>query len=194
LVFQNGCLLDTAEYTDSATTVTLGVGADAGDTITVISMKSVNTTTGVYVSLTRYEANVTNASEIDIIGFNLVSGYELFFVNGTIMNENDYNISGQQINGFPSVLTGNFTIIQWSANNLGQPNGIPVNVAINTIIGQDNYLFSFDSNTFNLYSNGVLLRQGTDFTTATGNYTLANVPTSIQNILVQQAFSRNGVV
>jgi hypothetical protein len=194
LVFQNGCLLDTDEYTDSSTTVTLGVGADAGDIITVISMKSSNATTGVYASFTRYEALVSNASEIDVSGFSFVDGFEVIFVNGTILNDNDYNVDGQVLNGFPSAITGNLNIIMWSANNLGQPNGIPNTVARNTIIGEDNYLFSFDPDAFNLYGNGVLFKQGTDFTTAVGEYTLTTVPTTIDNILVQQAFQITGAV
>jgi hypothetical protein len=193
-VFQNGCLLDTNEYVDASSTVTLGVGADAGDIITVISMKSVNATTGVYASFTRYEALVSNASEIDVSGFSFQDGYELIFINGLVLNDNDYNVSGQVLNGFPSVMNGNLTIIIWSANNLGQPNGFPNNVSINTIIGQSLYNFSFDANAFNLYNNGVLFKQGTDFTTATGSYTLTNVPTSIANIMTQQAFSRTGAV
>ena len=54
-VLQNGCLLDTSEYTDTggATgTVTLSVGATTGDIVTIVSFKSSNSATGVYASFT----------------------------------------------------------------------------------------------------------------------------------------------
>lgn len=41
LVFKNGSLLDTTEYTDSATTVTLGTACTVGDNVTIISYRSV---------------------------------------------------------------------------------------------------------------------------------------------------------
>jgi hypothetical protein len=41
LVFKNGCLLDTTEYTESSTTVTLGTACTVGDVVTIISMRSV---------------------------------------------------------------------------------------------------------------------------------------------------------
>lgn len=197
LVLQNGLLLDTSEYTDtggSTGTVTLSVGATLNDIITIISFKSSNASTGVYASFTRNTANLTNASEYTASGFTLVSGYELLFLNGTVVNEQDYNIVDQTITDFPNTTTGKLTIIQWSANNLTVPNGDPVNVIANTVIGQTTYSFSYDVNAFNLYNNGVLLLQGTDYTTATNTYALTNSPTTVLNLLLQQTFSRTGAV
>jgi hypothetical protein len=85
-------------------------------------------------------------------------------------------------------------IYQWTANNLGTPNGNPVNVAFNTIPSQASYLFNYDPNAFNLYQNGVHLKQGTDFTTGSGVYTLTNTPDTILNIMVNQTFARTGAV
>jgi hypothetical protein len=197
LVLQNGLLLDASEYTDtggSTGTVTLSVGATLNDIITIISFKSSNASTGVYASFTRNTANLTNASEYTASGFTLVSGYELLFLNGTVVNEQDYNIVDQTITDFPNTTTGKLTIIQWSANNLTVPNGDPVNVIANTVIGQTTYSFAYDVNAFNLYNNGVLLLQGTDYTTATNTYALANSPTTVLNLLLQQTFSRTGAV
>jgi hypothetical protein len=197
LVLQNGLLLDASEYTDtggSTGTVTLSVGATLNDIITIISFKSSNASTGVYASFTRNTANLTNASEYTASGFTLVSGYELLFLNGTVVNEQDYNIVDQTITDFPDTTTGKLTIIQWSANNLTVPNGDPVNVIANTVIGQTTYSFAYDVNAFNLYNNGVLLLQGTDYTTATNTYALANSPTTVLNLLLQQTFSRTGAV
>ena len=83
-------------------------------------------------------------------------------------------------------------MIEWSPNNLGVPNGNPVNIVANTVIGQVLYPFSYSAPAFNLFSNGVLLEQGFDYSTGTGNYTLANTPTTITTVMVQQTFDRTG--
>ena len=118
----------------------------------------------------------------------------MLFLNGTVVNDQDYDIIGQEITNFPAVVNGDLQVIQWSSNNLSLPNGSPVNIVTNTIINQTIYPFSFIASSFNLYQNGVLLKQGTDYTTGTGTYTLANTPDTIQNILVQQTFARTGAV
>ena len=196
MVFQNGLILDTSEYTDtsgSTGTVTLSVGATLNDIITIISVKSSNITTGVYASFTRNFATLTNQSVYTASGFTLIDGHELLFLNGTVVNAQDYNISGQDI-AFIGETNGDLQIIQWADSNLGVPVGNPVNVDTFTIIGQTIYPFSFDVNAFNLYNNGVLQKQGTDYTTSTGSFTLTTTPTSISNILVQQTFTRTGAV
>lgn len=196
LVLQNGLILDTTEYTDTggATgTVTLSVGATTGDIITIISVKSSNVTTGVYVSLSRNTATLTEQSTYTASGFTLVDGIELLFLNGTVVTSQDYNITGQDIT-FIAETTGDLQIIQWSLNNLSVANGTPVNVDTYTIIGQSIYPFNFNPNAFNLWNNGVMQLSGTDYTTATNTYTLTTVPTSISNILTQQTFTRTGAV
>jgi hypothetical protein len=190
-VMQNGVLLDESEYTDSLTTVTLAVGATAGDIISITSFRSTGLS-GTYASFTRNTANLVAASAYTASGFTLTSGYELMFLNGTILNEQDYDITDQTISNFPSLVTGKLTIIQWTPNNLGTPNGNPVNVVNNTVVGQTTYSFAYDANAFNLYENGIMLKQGTDFTTAVGQYTLAIAPTTINNIMVNQTFARTG--
>jgi hypothetical protein len=194
LVFSNGCLLDTTEYTDSLNTVTLGTGAVTGTIITVISFKSENATSGVYPSFTRNTVDLTVADSYTASGFTLTSGYEFIFINGTVLNELDYNITDQTISDFPSNLTGKMTIIQWSPDNLNQPNGFPNNIVAFTVIGQTVYTYSYNVNAFNLYSNGVILLQGTDYTTASGTYVLANTPTTTSTVMVQQTFARTGAV
>ena len=197
LVLQNGCLLNTSEYTDTGGTtgtVTLAVGATLGDKISIISMKSVNGTTGVYASFSRNSATLTNQGSYTASGFTITDGYELLFLNGTVVNAQDYNLSDQTIT-FVSNTSGNLEVIQWSPNNLGVANGTPVNVDAFTVIGQDNYNFSYNINAFNLYNNGVLQFNGTDFTATSGTiFTLTTTPTVNTNILVQQTFARTGAV
>ena len=195
LVFQNGLLLETSYYTDtggSTGTVTFGTGVTLNDIITIISIRSVNSSTGIYASFSRNTADLTSASTYTASGFTLNSGYELLFLNGAVVNDQDYDVIGQDITNFPALVTGKLTILQWTANNLTTPNGNPVNVLINTIVGQVGYSFSYDVDAFNLYQNGILLKQGTDYTTASGAYTLANSPTTSITVLQQQTFARTG--
>lgn len=268
LVYQNGLLLNTSEYTDAASTVTFATGRTVGSVITIESFKSVSsislttlstsgtgsvatitfsarptvpftvgqsiTVSGVtpsgyngtftvtactnstvsyastatgsqtvagtitlanlnYESFSRNSATLTNQGTYTASGFTLYSGYELLFLNGTIMNSQDYDISGQDIS-FIGNATGDLQIIQWSPNNLGVPNGTPVNVDAVTVAGQYLYSFNFDANAFNVFENGVQLIQGTDFTTGTNTYTLIPTPVYSNNILVQQTFARTGAV
>lgn len=193
-VFSNGLLYDTSQYTDtggSTGTVTLGTGAIAGDIITIVSFRSSNSSTGVYASFTRNSATLTNQATYTASGFTLNTGFELLFLNGTIVNSEDYDISGQDIT-FIGNTTGDLQIVQWTPNNLGVANGTPVNVDVYTIIGQTLYSFAYNINAFNLYGNGCLYKQGTDYTTATNTYTLTNTPTTNTNLLVQQTFARTG--
>jgi hypothetical protein len=190
-VFRNGLFLDTSDFTDSSSTVTLSTGATAGDIITVISFRSVSSTTGTYASFSRNSATLSSQSSYTASGFTLVSGNELLFLNGTVINAQDYNIAGQTIT-FVQAVTGDLQIVQWTNNNLGVPNGTPVNTDIYTIAGQSLYSFSFDPNAFNLYDNGCLLLETVDYSVTTGSYTLAQTPTSNLNILVQETFQRTG--
>jgi hypothetical protein len=195
-VMQNGLLLDESEYTDTAGstgTVTLAVGATTGDIITITSFKSINSSSGVYTSFSRDSAALTNQANYTASGFTLVTGLELLFLNGTIVNAQDYDISGQTIS-FIGNASGDLQVIQWTTNNLGVANGTPVNVDAFTTIGQTIYPFNFNIDAFNLFSNGVLYKQGTDFTTATNTFTLTNSPTTNTNLMVQQTFARTGAV
>ena len=191
-VFNQGTLCQTSEYTDAAGGVTFGTGVVLDNIITVISFRSTNSSTGTYASFSRNSATLTATGSYTVSGFTLISGYELLFLNGAVVNEQDYDIVGQTITNFPNITTGDLEIIQWTPNNLGVPNGTPVNEVIQTIIGQVTYPFSFTSGGFNLYQNGVLLKLDTDFTTVVGAYTLSNIPDTVSNVILQQTFARAG--
>lgn len=192
LVFYKGILLPLADYTENATTVTLGFSCAAGDEVSIVSFRSVNASTGnSYASFTRNDVTLTSSSSYTP-SFTLTSGYELLFLNGCVMPDADYDIVGGNVTNFPSVATGTLSVIQWSANNLSVPNGTPVNISINTINGQATYSFAYVSNAFNLYNNGILQLLGTDYNTGTGNYTLTTTPATNLNTLFQQTFARTG--
>lgn len=272
LIFQNGALLSTNDYTETSTTFTLNVGATLGDIITCVSMRAVSsgayyenlslnvlstatntavwdsvqmpyqlinvgdiitflntgtpaqytvtgvnyatqtitfstTVTGVtagqtfyryrasgssYPVFSRFEFNLVSAGSYTPTDWAVHSGFELLFLNGTVVNEQDYDIASGAITNFPAVTTGKMTMIQFGQNNLTTPIGTPANVLTYTVIGQSTYSFSYIPQGFNLYANGLLYGQTTDYFTATGSYTLANTPTDNTTVLVQQSFGRQG--
>jgi hypothetical protein len=270
LIFQNGLLLDTSEYTETSTTFTLSVGADLNDVITCISMRAVaaantyttinlivassSTNTVVWDSVTmpwqlidvgdkitfantgtptqytvtgvnyttrtitfstsvtvtagatiyqyrasgssyrvfsRWSFNLTNAGSYTPTTWNVHSGYELLFLNGTVFNEQDYDISTNSITNFPANATGKMTMIQFSANNLTTPTGTISNVVAYASSGVVTYSFNFNPLSFALYINGALMRQGTDYTIGTSNYTLTT-NTNGSSVMQQQTFTSVG--
>jgi hypothetical protein len=272
LVFQNGVLLDTTEYTENSTTVTLNTGAVLNDVITILSMRAISTAisyvslhitvqsvatnivtydpldlpyqnivagdihtflntgtptqyivaaynpatyevtystpvTGVVVGQTFYEyrdtgssyrpfsrwtADLTAVSSYTPTTFAINSGAEKLFINGTSVNDQDFDIASGVITNFPSTLTGLLTIIQFSNNNLSVPIGNPSSVAVNTVIGQSTYSFNLDQNAFELYNNGALQILSSDYTTGVGAYSLTTTPATNLNILQQNTYSRTG--
>lgn len=147
-----------------------------------------------YRSISRWDVSLSAASSYTPTTFQVVSGAELLFLNGTVVNDQDYDLVGNTINNFPSTATGNLTIIQFAHNNLGVPNGSPSVISTYTVNGQPTYSFSYDSSAFELYGNGCLYVPGAgkDYQTATGTYTLNPTPTNNTTVLSQQSFSRTG--
>jgi len=270
LVFKNGILLDTTEYTENNTTVTLNTACVVGDTIIITSMRSVasstfyqdcgiiyssgtGTTTLTYTNLPHFEirngdvltfANtgtptqytvssinyvtkqivftgaftatagnsvyrriasgatyrsfsrftdaLTAASSYTPTRFQFVSGRELLFLNGTIVNDQDYDLIPNTVSNFPAPATGNLTSIIWNPNNQGVPNGLPTSVTTYTSNGVATYSFSYTPAFFDLYANGCIYVQGTDYTTSTGTYTLVPTPNNNTTVLVQQTFDAVG--
>ena len=193
LVFRNGLLLKpTSDYTETSSTVTLNTGAILNDVISIVSFRSVTSGGTAYASFTRNYVTLTNASFYTASGFTINSGYENIFVNGASLTDQDYDLVGQTIQNFPNVVSGELLVLQWEPNNLGVPNGSPVNITINTVPSQATYTFNLDPNAFNLFLNGTLLDAGSDYTTATNQYTLTVTPTTHLSILQQQTFARAG--
>jgi hypothetical protein len=275
LVFSNGALLATSEYTDTAGatgTVTLATGALTGTNITIISMRAISsavyynnvhinvlsvasnvvtwnsatmpyetidvgdiitfantgtptqytvtgvnyatqqitfstTVTGVtagagiyfyraasssYQVFSRYTSTVTNAASYTPTTWNFETGYELPFLNGVAINANDYNLAGNTYTSTPNLMTGALDIIQFTGNNVTLPTGNYVNVVTYTVNGQTSYSFNSIANAFDLFMNGMLLVNGTDYTSTTSSYTLTNTPANNTTVLQQQTFARYG--
>jgi hypothetical protein len=270
LVYRNGILLDTTEYTENSTTVTMNTACVVGEYIAIVSFRSVaasityenlgllyssgtGTTTVTYTNLphqlinagdiltfantgsptqytvssinyttkqivftsaftatagnsiyryraasstypsfSRFTATLTAASSYTPTTYQLVSGSELFFLNGTIVNDQDYDLVGNTVNNFPSTATGNFTVIQFAPNNQGVPNGLPTAVSTFTVTSQAVYSYSYDPLYFELYGNGCYYDHAVDYLSATGSYTLVPTPTNNTTVLVQQTYNGTG--
>jgi hypothetical protein len=271
LIFVNGALLSTSDYTETTSSFTLNVGATVGDIVTCASFRAISsgvyydnthlivesavsnvvtwdaanmpyqlinigdemafsniavptlyTVSGVnyttreitftgavtasvgnsiythrgsgdsYPVFSRFEDNLTNASSYTPTEWALNSGYELPFMNGTVVPDQDYDIVNNTYTNLPSTATGKLVIIQFSGNNTTTPTGTPVNIITFTNIGQTNYSFSFTSGALNIYANGVLYEGSVDYTSTTGSYTLTNTPNNNITVLQQQSFARAG--
>jgi hypothetical protein len=147
-----------------------------------------------YRSFSRWDVSLSAASSYAPTEFQIISGSEIFFLNGTIVNDQDYDLTSNVVSNFPSTATGNFTIIQFAHNNFGVPSGLPSLISTYTVNGQAVYSFSYEADAFELYGNGCLYvpGAGNDYSVATGTYTLNPSPNNNITVLSQQTFSRTG--
>jgi hypothetical protein len=275
LVFRNGILLDTTEYSETSTTVVMANACAAGEIVTVFYMRgvstsasyvqtnmtiasstsntitysnapwqvvnvgdkltftdvvlpspptqytvqSINTTTKVitftttiagatagsqvfiaraagsnYKPFSRYTFALTNATTYTPTTWAIQNGAESIYVNGSQINEIDYNITGAAIDGFPAPLTGNMTVILYSPNNLNVPASNIVNVTAYSTAGQTTYPFVSNPLSLEIYANGALLAQGAsyDYTASSSNYILTTAFNNNSTLLNQQTFARDG--
>lgn len=270
LVFRNGILLDTSEYTETSTTVTMTVACAAGEQIAIVSMSAVannntynnlnlevqtvgassvvytsallptqaivagdkltfsntgtptqytvstvnyttrtitftTTISGVvagnsiyqyraaasaYRPFTRVTTTLTNVTDFTPTEWAFRSGYEKLFLNGTAVNEFDYDLTNTL--SFIQNVSGLVTVIQFNPNVLTTPAGASQTVTTNTISGQTTYTYNYDSSAFELYVNGALIDDTTDYSKATGAYTLSYAPDTTTTVLQQTTYQRTG--
>lgn len=145
-----------------------------------------------YPCFSRFTTALTAATGYAPTDWQVNSGSELIFLNGTVVNDQDYNIIGNTITNFPSSTTGNLTVFQFAMSNLTTPVGTPVNVVSFTQSGIATYSFNFTPSAFDLWANGVELSAPADYTEGSGNYTMTTTPTNSNTVLFQQTFSRIG--
>jgi hypothetical protein len=272
LVFRNGILLSTTEYTETSTTVVLNNACAAGETVVVFNMRavstdiyyeplqtSVNTAAGFVVNYTfnpyqiiepgdkitfantgtptqytvastdttfnnitfttsvagvaagsqiyryraagseyrpfsRIEDDVTFVSDYASGIITITNGFELVFVNGSALNEIDYDLEGFGIGGFPSPLTGRIIIIQMAANNFGVPASNITNTVAYSTSGALSYTFPNNPLSMALYANGALFAKGSgyDYTATSAGYNLTTAIPNNFTLLNQQTFARDG--
>jgi len=144
-----------------------------------------------YPVFSRFEFDLNTTSSYTPTTWQFDSGFELPFLNGTIVNAQDYDIVSGAITNFPATATGKMIIIQFSMNNLTVPTGNMANVDTYSVGGQSIYSFVYSS-VFDLYANGCLLKPSTDYTTGTNTYTMSTPFPDNSTILVQQTFASIG--
>jgi len=180
--------VSSVNYATQTITFTGAVTATAGQSIYQYRVASSS-----YPVFSRYTVDLTNASDYAPTEWAVRSGYESLFLNGTIVNEQDYDIStGGVITAFPSTVTGKLTNIQFSQNNLTTTTGSPVNVVTFTVSGQSLYSFNYTVGALSIYANGVILVYNVDYTGATNTYSFSTTPDNSSTVLVQQTLARAG--
>ncbi|CAB4165394.1 hypothetical protein UFOVP815_43 [uncultured Caudovirales phage] len=147
-----------------------------------------------YRPFSRYNATLTTAATYAPTTWAVNSGFEEVFVNGSQFNEIDYDITAGTFTGFPSAVTGNFTLIQWSQNNFGVPCSNIINTITYSASGASAYAFSSNPLSMEVYANGVLLAKGSgyDYTATSTNWILATAIPNNTTLLNQQTFARDG--
>jgi hypothetical protein len=164
-------------------------GAAAG--LTIYRYRAAGAT---YRPFSRYTTTFTSVATYAPTTWAVNSGFEEVFVNGAQLNEIDYDITAGTLTGFPSVVTGNFTLIQWSQNNFGVPCSNIINTITYSVAGSLAYTFASNPEAMEVYANGVLLAKGSgyDYTTTATNWLLATAFTNNTTLLNQQTFARDG--
>ena len=272
LVFRNGVLLNSSEYTETSTTIVMATACVAGETIVTIYMRgvstsiyyeplnitiassttnsityssapwttisagelltftntgtptqytvsTVNTTTKVitftttiagatagnivyryraagsaYAPFTRFDQDVTAITTFSPTTYALYSGFEMIYTNGVQINEIDYNLVGNVLNGFPAALSGKLSIVQFWQNNLAVPASNVANTTAYSVLGQTTYPFPSNPLSMELYANGVFLTKGSgyDYTASAANFILTTAYNNNSTLFNQQTFARIG--
>lgn len=147
-----------------------------------------------YRPWSRYTQAVSAASSLTPTTWAVQNGYEVIFVNGTQLNEIDYDITSGAFTGFPAALTGNFTVIQWNQNNLGVPCSNIVTTVTYSVAGALAYTYASNPLSMEIFANGALLTKGSgyDYTATSTNWILSTAFPTSSTLLNQQTFARDG--
>jgi hypothetical protein len=164
-------------------------GATAGNLVYRYRAASSN-----YAPFSRYDQDVTSITSFTPTAYAVQNGAESIYVNGSQINEIDYNITGSTIDGFPAPLTGKFTIIMYAPNNLAVPASNIANTTAYSSNGQTTYPFASNPLSMEVYANGAILAKGStyDYTASATNYILTSAFNNNVTLLNEQTFARNG--
>jgi hypothetical protein len=124
----------------------------------------------------------------------VVSGFEQIYINGSQLNEIDYDLANNIFSGFPAPITGNIELIVFAPNNLG----VPCSNITNTVAYSTNaaLTYNFPNNplAMQVYANGALLVKGSgyDYLPNNSGYNLSVAFANSFTLLNQQTFARIG--
>jgi hypothetical protein len=164
-------------------------GATAGNTVYRYRAAGSN-----YAPFSRYDQDVTGVTVFTPTTYAIQNGSECIYINGTQINEIDYNVTSGSLDGFPAAVTGKLTVIMYAPNNLAVPASNIANTAAYTNTGQLTYVFPSNPLSMEVYANGAILAKGAgyDYTATSANFTLTNAFNNNLTLLNQQTFARAG--
>ena len=149
-----------------------------------------------YAPFTRYDQDVSGLTSFLPTTYQVNNGFESIYINGTQITEIDYNINltNNAIEGFPSAVTGRFTVLMYTQNNLAVPASNIANTVAYSTAGQTTYPFASNPLSMEIYANGCLLTKGAgyDYTASANNYILTTAYDNNSTLLNQQTFARMG--
>ena len=151
--------------------------------------------TGEYTPYYRWEIDLASVSSYTPTTFGITNGAEMLFINGSALNEIDYDVAiDNSLTGFPGLLTGKLIIIQYANNNLGVPCSNFTNTVTYSTASQTSYAFESNPDAFELYANGVLFTKGAgqDYTSTNANWLLSTAFDNNVTLINQQTFARIG--
>ena len=196
LVFRNGVLLDTTEYTENSTTVTLGTGAAVGDQIVIISMRAISqgiNYASQYLAVQTVATNVVTYTAATLPYQNIVSGDIHTFANTgtpTQYTVQSYNAATRQIT-YTATVTGvvaGATIYQYRANGLSYR---PFSRFTDTLVSASSYLpttWAVHSGYEKIFLNGISMNDQ-DYDISSGS--INNFPATANGLLTMIQFNDN---
>jgi hypothetical protein len=178
--------VDTVDYDTRTITFTTSITAPSAGAI----IYQYRATGSSYRPFSRFEVDLTDATSYSPTTWALRSGFELLFINGTILNALDYNITDNSINALPDTTTGRLSVIQFNQSNLSIPCSGVSNTLTTTIEGTTEYGYEHNPLAFQIYANGMILADDYDYTNTSSIYTLSMTPNNSYTLLQQQSFNR----
>ena len=147
-----------------------------------------------YAPFTRYDQDVSAITSFLPTEYEVRNGFEFIFVNGVQISEIDYNVNvtTNAIDGFPGVLTGRLTVIQFTPNNLAVPASNIANTPTYSVSGQATYPFNSNPLSMEVYANGCLLTKTYDYNAYAASWVLTTAFGNNDTLLNQQTFARIG--
>jgi hypothetical protein len=182
--------IDTVNMSTKVITFTASpTEATVGDSIYIFTAESAE-----YSPYVRYSIDVTAVNSYTPTLIGVRSGFEQIYINGSQLNEIDYDLVDNTFSGFPAPVTGNIELIVFSPNNLGVPCSNITNTVAYSTNGGLTYIFPNNPLAMQVYANGALLPKGSsyDYIPNASGYNLAVAFTNNFTLLNQQTFARIG--
>ena len=148
LVWRNGVLLDTSEYSETASGYTLNSGCNANDLVWIMKFTLSNSGGTAFAPFTRTTVPSVASQASYSITFN--QNYELLFFNGAFITDGEYDYNGTNNITFkvpPAVSGALITVISFRGLNMGSGLIPYVQAVGGTTAGQQSVTLTGGANT-----------------------------------------------